>query len=81
MNLTSFGAFAKLEDAVEGLIHISELAERRIEKPEEIVSIGDQLNLKVIHLDVNERRIGLSLKAALAEQETGNNGPISRETV
>ena len=69
MNLTSFGAFAKLEDAVEGLIHISELAERRIEKPEEIVSIGDQLDLKVIHLDVNERRIGLSLKAALAEQE------------
>ena len=69
MNLTSFGAFAKLEDAVEGLIHISELADRRIEKPEEIVSIGDQLSLKVIHLDVNERRIGLSLKAALAEQE------------
>ena len=69
MNLTSFGAFAKLEDAVEGLVHISELADRRIEKPEEIVSIGDQLNLKVIHLDINERRIGLSLKAALAEQE------------
>ncbi len=69
MNLTSFGAFAKLEDAVEGLVHISELADRRIEKPEEIVSIGDRLDLKVIHLDVNERRIGLSLKAALAEQE------------
>jgi small subunit ribosomal protein S1 len=69
VNLTSFGAFSKLEDAIEGLIHISELSERRIEKPEEIVSIGDQLDLKVIHLDVNERRIGLSLKAALAEQE------------
>lgn len=69
MNLTSFGAFAKLEDAVEGLVHISELADRRIEKPEEIVSIGDRLDLKVIHLDINERRIGLSLKAALAEQE------------
>jgi len=69
VNLTSFGAFAKLEDAIEGLIHISELSDRRIEKPEEIVSIGDQLELKVIHLDVAERRIGLSLKDALDDQE------------
>ena len=69
VNLTNFGAFAKLEDGIEGLIHISELAERRIEKPEEIVSIGDQLDLKIIHLDPNERRIGLSLKAAVVEQE------------
>ena len=79
MNLTSFGAFAKLEDAVEGLIHISELADRRIEKPEEIVSIGDQLSLKVIHLDVNERRIGLSLKAALAEQERATTVQFQEE--
>ena len=79
MNLTSFGAFAKLEDAVEGLIHISELADRRIEKPEEIVSIGDQLELKVIHLDVNERRIGLSLKAALAEQERATTVQFQEE--
>ena len=69
MNLTSFGVFAQLEDEIEGLIHISELAERRIEKAEEIVSIGDELDLKVIHLDPTERRIGLSLKAAQAEQE------------
>jgi small subunit ribosomal protein S1 len=69
VNLTSFGAFAKLEDGIEGLIHISELADHRIEKPEEVVSIGNQLDLKVIHLDATERRIGLSLKAARAEQE------------
>jgi small subunit ribosomal protein S1 len=69
MNLTSFGVFAQLEDEIEGLIHISELAERRIEKAEEVVSIGDELDLKVIHLDPTERRIGLSLKAAQAEQE------------
>ena len=81
MNLTSFGAFAKLEDAVEGLVHISELADRRIEKPEEIVSIGDRLDLKVIHLDVNERRIGLSLKAALAEQERATTVQYQEEQV
>jgi small subunit ribosomal protein S1 len=69
VNLTNFGAFAKLEDGIEGLIHISELANHRIEKPEDIVSIGEVLDLKVIHLDATERRIGLSLKAARAEQE------------
>ena len=69
VNVTSFGVFAQLEDDIEGLIHISELAEQRIERPEDIVSIGEELNLKVIHLDPTERRIGLSLKAAQAEQE------------
>ena len=69
VNITSFGVFAQLEDDIEGLIHISELAEQRIEKPEDIVSAGEELNLKVIHLDPTERRIGLSLKAAQAEQD------------
>lgn len=69
VNLTNFGAFAKLEDGIEGLIHISELANQRIEKPEDVVSIGDVFDLKVIHLDATERRIGLSLKGARAEQE------------
>ncbi len=69
VNLTSFGAFTKLEEGIEGLIHISELADRRIEKPEEIVSVGDELDLKVINLTPKDRRIGLSLKALLAEQE------------
>ena len=68
VNLTSFGAFTKLEEGIEGLIHISELAERRIEKPEEVVSVGDELDLKVINLSPKDRRIGLSLKALLAEQ-------------
>ena len=69
VNLTSFGAFTKLEEGIEGLIHISELADRRIEKPEEIVSVGDELDLKVINLSPKDRRIGLSLKALLAERE------------
>ena len=69
VNITSFGVFAQLEDDIEGLIHISELAEQRIDKPEDIVAVGEELNLKVIHLDPTERRIGLSLKAAQAEQD------------
>jgi len=69
VKITDFGAFAKLEEGVEGLIHISELAERRIESPEEIVSVGDELDLKVITLDPTARKIGLSLKAYLKDQE------------
>jgi small subunit ribosomal protein S1 len=69
VNLTSFGAFTKLEEGIEGLVHISELADRRIEKPEEVVKVGDELDLKVINLFPKDRRIGLSLKALIAEQE------------
>ncbi|MGQ9609246.1 MAG: 30S ribosomal protein S1 [bacterium] len=69
VNITNFGAFAKLEEGVEGLIHISELDEKHVDNPQEIVSIGDELDLKVISLDPEERRIGLSLKEAKTDQE------------
>jgi small subunit ribosomal protein S1 len=69
VNITSFGAFAKLEEGVEGLIHISELDERHVDNPEEVVSVGEELDLKVISLDPEERRIGLSLKEAKSDQE------------
>ena len=69
VNITNFGAFAKLEEGVEGLIHISELDEKHVDNPSEVVSIGDELDLKVISLDPEERRIGLSLKEAKTDQE------------
>lgn len=69
VNLTSFGAFTKLEEGIDGLIHISEIADRRIERPEEVISVGDEIDVKVINLDPKGRRIGLSLKAAIADQE------------
>lgn len=75
VNLTSFGAFTKLEEGIDGLIHISEIADRRIERPEEVVSVGDEIDVKVINLDPKGRRIGLSLKAALADQDRAANPP------
>jgi small subunit ribosomal protein S1 len=69
VNITNFGAFAKLEEGVEGLIHISELDEKHVDNPSEVVSISDELDLKVISLDPEERRIGLSLKEAKTDQE------------
>lgn len=72
VNITSFGAFAKLEEGVEGLIHISEMDEKHVDNPQEIVSIGDEVQLKVISLDTDERRIGLSLKDAKTDHEKTN---------
>lgn len=62
--LTRFGAFASLMDNmdVEGLIHVSELAEYRVEHPRDVVAVGDVLTLRVIKIDVERRRLGLSLK-------------------
>jgi small subunit ribosomal protein S1 len=69
VNLTDFGAFVKLEEGVEGLIHVSELDNKRVEKPEDVVSVGERVKVKVISLDPIDRRIGLSLRAYKAEQE------------
>lgn len=60
--LASFGAFARLEDNIEGLIHISELSDKRIQHPKEVVKEGDVLTLRVIRIDPARRRLGLSLK-------------------
>jgi small subunit ribosomal protein S1 len=60
--LTKFGAFARLEGDVEGLIHISEISENRIEHPKEVLHEGDIVNLRVIRIDPEQRRIGLSLR-------------------
>lgn len=60
--LTKFGAFAKLKDGVEGLIHISEISEKRIEHPKEILREGDVVTLRVIKIDPENHRIGLSLR-------------------
>ena len=79
VNLTSFGAFTKLEEGIDGLIHISEIADRRIERPEEVVSVGDQIDVKVINLDPKGRRIGLSLKAAIADQERAAAPPEEQQ--
>jgi small subunit ribosomal protein S1 len=71
--LVSFGAFARLENGVEGLIHVSELADERIEKPEEILSVGDKVWAKVISIDPVERKIGLSIRACKHDREAGFN--------
>jgi len=71
--LVPFGAFVRVQDGIEGLVHISELAERHVEIPEQVVNVGDELLVKVIDIDLERRRISLSLKQA-------NEGVISDES-
>lgn len=59
-----FGAFVRVEDGIEGLVHISELAPRHVDSPEEVVKVGETIYVKVIDIDLDRRRISLSLKQA-----------------
>jgi small subunit ribosomal protein S1 len=68
--LVNFGAFARLVDTgIEGLIHISELSERRVTHPKEVVSEGDVYDLRIIRIEGDKRRLGLSLKQAMPAPE------------
>ena len=85
--LTKFGAFARLEGDIEGLIHISEIADHRIEHPKEVLKEGDVKSLRVIRIDADQHRIGLSLRkvdsAAYADKDfkllTAEYNPPSEE--
>jgi small subunit ribosomal protein S1 len=60
--ITNFGVFVGLEDGLEGLLHISELAEQKVENPEDVVKVGEDIEVKVLRVDTDERKIGLSRK-------------------
>jgi small subunit ribosomal protein S1 len=67
--LVPFGAFIRVHEGIEGLVHISELAERHVEIPEQVVAVDDELFVKIIDIDLERRRISLSLKQANEGQD------------
>jgi small subunit ribosomal protein S1 len=67
--ITSFGAFVELQDHIDGLVHISQISEERIEKIKDVVNLEDEVTARVIKIDREERRIGLSIKAASYDEE------------
>ena len=72
--LTNFGAFVELEPDLEGLLHISELADHKIDKPQDVVKEGDEIEVKILKVDTDTRKIGLSLRRAqwAAEEHTAD---------
>jgi small subunit ribosomal protein S1 len=60
--LTNFGVFVELQPGLEGLLHISELSDEKVESPEDLVKVGDEIEVKVLRVDTKDRKIGLSRK-------------------
>lgn len=73
VRLTTFGAFVELSEGVEGLCHISELADEHIDNPEDHFSIGQELEMKIIKMSLLEHKIGLSVKALKAGSESAES--------
>lgn len=72
VRFTEYGAFLKLEKDINGLVHLSEIAHTKVTDPSEVLTIGQKVDAQVINIDIDERRIGLSIKALL---------PIDKETM
>jgi small subunit ribosomal protein S1 len=66
--IVPFGAFVEIDDVIEGLVHISEIAEHHVEKPEDEVKVHDRVKVKIIDIDLDRRRISLSRKQAIREE-------------
>jgi small subunit ribosomal protein S1 len=76
IKLTNFGAFVQLEPELEGLLHISELADHKIDKPQDVVKVGDDVEVKILKVDTEARKIGLSLRRVrwAAEEQAAESG-------
>lgn len=69
VRLVDFGAFVKLEDHVEGLVHISQISEDRVEKPSDVLSLGQEIEVLILEIDTDNQKISLSIKQIEEEQE------------
>ena len=67
--IANFGVFVELEPGLEGLLHISEISDQKIEKPEDVLKVGQEVDVKILRVDTEERKIGLSLKRAMWAME------------
>ncbi|MEL7473040.1 MAG: 30S ribosomal protein S1 [Planctomycetota bacterium] len=77
--ITNFGVFVELEDDLEGLLHISELADHKVENPQEVVKGGEEIDVKILRVDISDRKIGLSLKRAQWGDSSGGGTDYSTD--
>ena len=69
VSMMPFGAFAEIIDGTDGLIHISQIADRKISKPADVLEIGQVVDAKIIDIDTEKQKVSLSIRALLAEQD------------
>lgn len=81
VGLTTFGAFARIIPGIDGLIHISQIADHRIEKPQDALKNGDKVKAKITDIDFDKHRVSLSIRAYLEEQaaETAEEAPVAED--
>jgi len=73
--ITNFGVFVGLEDGLEGLLHISELADHKVENPEDVVKVGEKIEVKILRVDTDDRKIGLSRKRVTWAEDDLSGAP------
>lgn len=76
VSMTSYGAFARIIPGVDGLIHISQIANKRIAKPQDELKIGQEVDAKITAIDLEKKRVSLSVRALLPEEETVDETPV-----
>jgi len=69
--ITNFGVFVELEPGLEGLVHVSELADHKVESPDDAVKVGDEIEVRVLRVDAKERKVGLSCRPAPGAGDAG----------
>lgn len=79
VGLTTFGAFANVIPGIDGLIHISQIANKRIEKPEDVLSVGEKVQAKIIAVDYENKRVSLSIRALLPEEAPEETPAVEEE--
>ena len=77
--MTDFGAFVQLEDGIDALLHVSQISRERIEKPSDALSIGQEIEAKVVDLNEADKKISLSIKALLNDNEAQEEAPATEE--
>ncbi len=73
VSLTTFGAFATVIPYIDGLIHISQIADRRIDKPSDVLSVGDEVKVKITDIDFDKKRVSLSIRALIEPEEKADD--------
>ena len=75
VRLVSFGAFVEVEKGIDGLVHVSQISNERIETPASVLNVGDEVDAKIVALDVEKKKMNLSIKALLPEAERKPRAP------
>ena len=81
VSMTSYGAFAKIIAGVDGLVHISQIADRRIEKPADELKVGQEITAKIIDIDLDKKRVSLSIRALIEKTEESAEAPAEEAAV